>query len=110
MNDSKMIDYSQYNISITPYTTGGSIEVDDRCNGFTAVNVGDDTAFVNGFPLFPGTPGTVIGDAFGIGGNKDELYKGNIMLSFAGVGVAPQVIIMQKFYIKDYRAMRGPKS
>lgn len=100
-----------YNLTFTPYRAGGNVEVDDRCNGFTVVNLGDDTALINGVPLFPSaTPLTAIGDVLSIGGNEGELYKGVISLSFAGVGVAPQVMVIQKFFIKDYQAMRHNKN
>ena len=89
-------------------TTGASsyykpafIDVVKNCNGFTVTNIGDTTAFVNDMVLFPGVPGVSLGDSRTIGGNENEIYVGNIKLSFDVIapGVAPQIEIIQKFFI-----------
>lgn len=70
-----------------------------NCNGFTVVNVGDDIVTVNGRVLYPGTPGSLNGDSFTIGGNLGEIFTGDINISFGGVGANPSVSVEQKFYI-----------
>jgi hypothetical protein len=92
----------RYNISQGQvYTPGQIVQRVKNCNGFTAVNVGDDLVTVNGFPLYPGTPGTNIGDSISFGGNAGEIYLGTIDVVFANVGVLPQVAISQKYYAFD---------
>lgn len=94
--------FFRYNISQGQvYTPGQVVQRIKNCNGFTAVNTGDDLVTVNGFPLYPGTPGTNIGDSVSFGGNAGELYYGTIDIVFAQVGATPQVTISQKYYILD---------
>jgi len=70
-----------------------------NCNGFTAVNTGDTIAFINDHVLYPGVPGTNVGDSITFGGNHKEIYKGTIRIRFTGAGVLPEVTIDQKQYI-----------
>lgn len=85
------------------YTPGQQVNRVKYCNGFTAVNTGDELVTVNGFPLYPGTPGTIIGDSISFGGNAGEIYFGTIDIVFAGGGALPQVTISQKAYSFDER-------
>lgn len=93
-----------YNVSVANYSTSQRVNVMKGCNGFTAVNLGDTTVFINDIPLFPSlTPATAIGDFVSIGGNEGEEYKGNIKISFrVPLNAAPQVQIIQKFYVEGY--------
>lgn len=95
----------KYNLSIVNYSAGGNITVMKDCNSVAVVNVGDTIAEINGIPLFPSaTPATVRGDAVSINGNEGELYKGNLRLAFrVPIGAAPQVIIIQQFYVEEYK-------
>jgi hypothetical protein len=84
------------------YTTSGKITVQRGCNGYTATNIGDTPVRINGKVLFPSaTPLTVLGDSISLGGNRGEIYKGQIIVMFATpLGALPQVEIIQKFYTK----------
>lgn len=95
-------DFLFYNFTgAVPIITGGSVVRVNNCCGFIAINTGDDAVTVNDQVLYPGVPGTSIGDSMTVGGNLGEIFLGQINVKFAGVGVAPQVTINQKFYILD---------
>lgn len=87
-----------YNITVQLYNLSQIIPVVRGCTGFMFTNVGDDAATINGMSIFPGTIGTVLGDSRSIGAHKNDVYKGIIKLSFAGVGANPSVEIVQVFY------------
>ena len=94
-----MNDFLVYN------TTGGQtygpnqiISRVQNCNGFTVTNIGTTIIRVNGRILYPGVPGTSIGDSVSIGGNRGEIYTGNINIQFEA-GVTPLALVEQKFYI-----------
>lgn len=82
-----------------PYRQGGFVIRVNNCNGFKAVNTGDDPVTINDQILYPGTPGTIIGDSMTVGGNLGEIFVGTIKIAFAGIGVAPEVTIDQKQYV-----------
>lgn len=90
--------YHPYNFVIETVTDKRSIIVDERCNGFTCINQGDDTAIVNGVMLHPGSP-TANGESWAIGGNLGEIFRGRIDIKFEGVGTAPQLLVIQKIYL-----------
>jgi hypothetical protein len=75
----------------------------DNCNGFFAINTGDCPVRVNDQILYPGTPGTNSGEGMTVGGNLGEVYLGWIKIAFdlTGGGTAPEVSIVQKFYVID---------
>lgn len=83
----------------TVYQLAGWYNVELKCNGFMATNIGDRTCLVNDQLLFPGTPGTVLGDSRTWGGNAGEIYVGQIKVEFQGVGVAPAIEIVQKVFV-----------
>ncbi len=90
-----------YDIISQTYETGGEIKVDERCNGFTAINTGDTLVFVNNIPLkpFPAGHPELTGAAIAIPGNLGEIFRGRIWIVFGQLpGVTPQVTIIQKFY------------
>lgn len=96
------MDFIRYNVTgAVPYTQGGIVKRVDNCNGFIAINTGDDIAWINDQIIYPGVPGTVSGESVSVGGNLGEIYLGLINLKFNGVGANPEVSINQKFYIID---------
>lgn len=96
-------DYDQFikynSTGAQPYNQASIIKPVPNCNGFLAVNTGDDIAFVNDHVLYPGTIGTNVGDSITFGGNLGELYVGTIRVRFNGAGVAPEITIDQKQYV-----------
>ncbi len=90
-----------YDIISQDYSIGGEIKVDERCNGWTAINTGDTLVKVCGIPLKPFPPGhpELTGAAIAIPGNLGELFRGRIWIVFDSTpGMSPQVTIIQKFY------------
>lgn len=96
-----MCDERAYDIIANTYYASQEIRVDERCNGWTAINTGDTLVTVNGIPLKPFPPGhpELTGAAIAIPGNAGEFYRGRIWCVFDNTpAVSPQVTIIQKFY------------
>lgn len=92
-----------YDFIAQTYAVGGDIQVDPRCNAWTAINTGDTLVTVNGIPLkpFPPTHPELTGAAVAIPGNFEERFAGRIWILFNPTpGLNPQVCIIQKFYLK----------
>lgn len=85
-----------YNNIVNIYTASKNVEVDRKCIRYQFTNVGDTIATVNGMIIYPGVPGTSLGDSRSISGFENDLYRGNIEVSFiVPIGVAPAVEIVQ---------------
>jgi hypothetical protein len=83
-----------YNIFPQSYNAQRSVVVVDLCNGFTVLNAGTSTVYLNGVPIIPNVSVT-------IGGNEDEIYKGRIDISFSSANTADNTAwVIQKFYIE----------
>jgi len=94
--------YKFFDTITQTYNRSGQIELFQLCNGYSVANIGDDTVTIDGKILYPGTVGSIIGDSFTVGGNECEIMKRkSITISFAGVGVAPNVEVTQKYYIPE---------
>jgi hypothetical protein len=101
-NNKPTLTFLRYNTTGAQlYTTNNFVRRVSNCNGFIAINTGDEIVTVNDHVLYPGTPGTINGDSISFGGNAGEIFLGNISVVFAGGGTNPQVAIDQKFYILD---------
>jgi hypothetical protein len=86
--------------TVTESTTG--FLLNKNCNGYLAVNVGDEIVTVNNFPLKPPVLPTLSGESHGLAGNVGEVFKGTngtISIVFAGGGSNPKVLIAQKYYV-----------
>ena len=90
--------FQKYNISVITVNKSGFVNVIENCNSFMVTNTGVDTVQVNDMILYPGVPGTSLGDSRTIGGNQGEVYKGTLKIAFATL-VAPALEIVQKTYI-----------
>lgn len=100
--DLKQLIFLPYNTTgAIPYTLSGWVNMVDNCNGWLAVNTGDDPVEINDQILYPGIIGTSLGDAKPVGGNFGEIFKGTIKITFKGIGANPQVTIEQKYYMID---------
>ena len=92
--------YNRYNYSVNTYNKSGNIEIPALTNGITVTNTGDTICTVNGMVLYPGTPGTSLGDSRSIGGNENEiLYSKLLNISFTPGGTSPNVEVIIKYYI-----------
>lgn len=88
-----------YNFLYTVYKINIGVVVDELCNAYTAINIGTTVAYVNGVPLNPGTPGTNNGESISQGGNRGEIFRGRIDISFENATGA--VILIQKIYLPN---------
>jgi len=100
MSEEGFLSYNQLRNS---YTQADNIIVDRKCVGYQFTNLGDVIAFVNGMIIYPGVPGTSLGDSRTILLFERSLYKGNIELSFQvpTAGTAPNVEIVQFVYMQE---------
>lgn len=91
---------NKYDFQVNTYQTTQRVEVARNCNGITFTNIGDTIVTVEGMVLYPGTVGTILGDSRTIGGNEGEiLHKKQIVVTFATGGAAPNIEIIQKYYV-----------
>lgn len=86
------------------YSEAKSVPIAKDCTKYFVTNVGDTNATINQIPLYPGVPGTSLGDSVAIGANELDIYSGNLDISFTTpVGAAPRIMIVQIVYLKDER-------
>lgn len=93
-----------YNIAVQQLNRSQQIIVQNGCAGFMFTNIGDTRANVNGMTINPSVaPATILGDSRSIALHKNDIFKGNLTLTFeAPLGAAPLVEIIQLFYA-DYQ-------
>lgn len=90
--------------STTIYTPSASSQIKPMpgCFAVMATNIGDTIVYFNDKILYPGVPGTSVGDSVVIGGHYGYEYKGFIRILFASpVGALPQIEITQQFVPKE---------
>lgn len=92
--------YQKYNLQSVVYQASQWVTVPQNCNGFIVTNTGDTIVQVNDNVLYPGVPGTSVGDSITFGGNEGETYVGNLQILFqTPLGVLPQVQVVFKVLI-----------
>ncbi len=95
-----------YNIITQTIRTNQGIVLDERCNGVTAVNIGTTNGNVHGVPLAPPSAGSLLGESFAFGGNRNEVFEGRIDVSFPGGNDnGNRILIMQKIYLPDTKKL-----
>lgn len=86
------------------YSEAKSIPIAKDCTRYFATNVGDTPCTINQILLYPGVPGTSLGDSVAISANELDIYSGNLDISFAQpIGAVPRIMIVQIVYLKDER-------
>jgi hypothetical protein len=91
-----------WNKSVQVYTEGKRITVEKNAFAFTFTNVGNDIAHIDDMVFFPSpTPATDAGDFRSLTGHYMDLYNGRFNLSFAGVGNAPAMEVVQLYYMDE---------
>lgn len=91
--------FRKYDIVTQTYNASGQKSIPDNCNGYTVVNTGADTVEVDNIVLFPGTVGSIQGDSFTVGGNRNEiLQRSNITIMFRAL-TGPAVTVTYKYYV-----------
>jgi len=97
--------YFDDNSSVYTPSASPQIKPLPGCYAFMATNIGDTIVTVNDEILYPGVPGTSVGDSITIGGHYGYEYKGFIRIQFATpAGTLPQVSIKQLFVPKEQNA------
>ena len=84
--------FNKYDFITSSYNASGWQTIPKNCNGFTVVNTGTAIVNVNDLIMYPGVPGTTIGDSISFGGNENEIYAGKLKIAFAAVGGEIQVV------------------
>lgn len=89
-----------WNFTALPYSESQPIDVIENCYAIMFTNIGDTIATLNGMIVYPGTPGTSLGDSRTLSGHWLDIFKGNLRLAFDAVtpGTDPNVEIVQFFY------------
>lgn len=87
-----------WNWSVEIISTSQQFTYDNGATGFMFTNTGVDIVNVNGKILYPGTPGTILGDSFSIAAHKDDVFKGVIKIVFATV-TGPALEVVQISYM-----------
>jgi len=84
------------------YTEGKRITVEKNAFAFMFTNVGNDTAQIDNMTFFPSpTPLTDLGDSKSLTAHYQDIYNGRFNLSFAGVGNAPAMEVVQLYYMDE---------
>lgn len=88
-----------YGLEFGRYANAQTIPRQVGCYGFIWINIGDDLVTINTLPLKPFPPGfpALSGESFSFVDPWRNLYNRNFTISFAGVGVAPSVLIVQVY-------------
>ena len=85
-----------FNFSAQTYSQNGILDIDQYCNGINILNTGTSVCTVNGIPLAPPSGTQTVGDSYTMGGNRGEILKGRVTITFTG-GTG-QAVVVQKFY------------
>ncbi len=90
-----------FTISTQTYRASCQANIDQPCNAWTAINIGDDVVQIENIILLPGAAPALSGQSVSVGGNENEVLVGKqLNVKFAGVGVNPAVQIIQKTFAK----------
>jgi len=97
-----------YNIRTTAYDTTQNITLDTFSNGITVKNSGNSLLLFSNDVLQPGA-------SKAIGGNKGEILKARLQISFQTPPVVPpgyvqqdQAIVTEKFYLPEAHLPKTP--
>ena len=94
-----------YNQLFKQYIVSAQHQLNPKCNGYVAVNIGDTLVTVNGIPLKPPVAPNLSGESEGVQGNEGEIFVGQngvlpiVFVNPGGVGVNQKVIIVEKYYV-----------
>lgn len=97
--DGKLFYMAKFDVFTQVYTQNGAYPIIDGCNAIMITNIGADVAVVDGRILYPGTPGSSIGDSITIGGNEGETYGRQIISITFQTTVNPKIEVTQKYFI-----------
>lgn len=93
-----------YTIRATTVVQSENYQLDPKCNGYAAINEGDQIVQVFQVPIKPPILPTLSGESTGVMGNEGEIFVGNngvipiLFLPVAGQ-VNPKVVIVEKYYV-----------
>lgn len=94
----------KYTEKVQYITTARMHQLDLKCNGYVAVNIGDTTVFVNNKQLLPPPGAGLSGESTGVIGNAGEIFtgtNGTLPITFATTPLLnPRVMIVEKIYLE----------
>lgn len=88
-----------YTLIVQTISSNQNVNVDARCNSWTAINKGTEVAHVSGIPLNPPLGAGLSGESFTSPGNAQERYVGRIQVSFDPTDTNPTIVLIQKIYL-----------
>lgn len=91
-----------WNMDVQTFQDGSPVIVTRNCFAFMFTNIGDTIGFVNDMVIYPGVPGTRLGDSRSLGGHLLDLYKGTITVKFGALNANPNIEIVQLYYAEAY--------
>lgn len=74
--------YNQQTIIYSLGNAGSGVEVPKDCFSIQYTNVGTAIAKVNNQVIYPGVPGTSLGDSRSMSAHEGEVYVGDLVLQF----------------------------
>lgn len=85
-----------YNNIVTIYGRSEQATMSKKCVRYMFTNTGDTIVKVNDMIVYPGVPGTSLGDSRAISSFEDDLYRGTLEIAFQQpLGANPQVEVVQ---------------
>lgn len=87
-----------WNFSVDTVVQSGIITYFPGANGFLFTNTGLTIVRVNNKILYPGVPGTRVGDSVAIAAHKNDVFKGIIKVVF-DTGAGSELELVQVYYM-----------
>ena len=90
--------FRKYDTTTQIYNASGQIPIPENCNGYTVTNSGADNVIVDNIMLYAGTVGSIQGDSFSTGGNRNEILARNYMTVQFQAATGPAITVTYKVY------------
>ena len=90
--------FRRYDTVTQIYNASGQVPIPENCNGYTVTNSGGSNVIVDNIMLYAGTVGSVQGDSFSTGGNRNEILARNYITVQFQAAVTPAITVTFKVY------------
>jgi hypothetical protein len=88
-----------FDVIVQPISISGEQPLVENLNAWSVQNTGNAIVKVNGKTLLPAPAPGLSGESFGVSGNLGELYNRRYITIQFQAGAAPQIELVQKYYI-----------